>query len=171
MKDKKTQEELDEELARELNDEHYHGKNPNKKKINEKSRSKAFQEENDDLENQIEEEFYGTRKERLTRLDKKKTVEEAEFSNGSRRNNPSRNAKRQTKNQPKYTYEEEDENYPSEEGEEEAEYEPVVETRGAKRTTAQRQNEIDPEMHQFYDDGEDAELQRAIQASLESFQN
>jgi len=35
--------------------EHYHGKNPNKKKISEKSRSKAFQEENDDLENQIEE--------------------------------------------------------------------------------------------------------------------
>ncbi len=65
----------------------------------------------------------------------------------------------------------------------------MVETRGGtKKTTGvktntfntfssliiplqQRQNEIDPEMHQFYDDGEDAELQRAIQASLESFQN
>jgi hypothetical protein len=32
--------------------EHYHGKNPNKKKINEKSRSKAFQDQD---ENDIEE--------------------------------------------------------------------------------------------------------------------
>jgi len=163
----KTQEEIDEELAKELNDEFYHGRNANKKKINEKSRTKVFQENVEDFDNELEEEFYGTKKEkRLTRNDKKKAMEEEEeFSNTTRRNHLSRNAKKKAN---PYSYEEE-ENYDYEE-EEEAEYEPT-EDQPTRKATSQRRNDIDPEMHQFLDENDDAELQRAIQLSLQSFQN
>jgi len=163
-----------------LNREFYHGRNANKKKINEKSRTKVFQENIiEDFDNELEEEFYGTKKEnkRLTRNDKKKGMEEEEFSNTTRRN-LSRNAKK--KSNP-YSYEEENYDY---EEEEEAEYEPIEDEPTRKATSVkpnsfssliyplqQRRNDIDPEMHQFLDENDDAELQRAIQASLQSFQN